>query len=153
VEIVFTLIAREHESQPFFSDAARHLLYGVIVSFMLSGYEWTFADLLRAVSSARRLKAILKKHPQTRDIARRYFGDKRLLSNIMSTLATKLLAFEPIAAAWEHAKGKVSLQQWADEESILVLGNSEISRTAIDAINRCMFKRASDITLSQTESF
>ncbi len=153
VEIVFTLIPREHESQPFFSDASRHLLYGVIVSFMLSGYEWSFADLLRAVSSARHLKAILKRHSQTRDSARRYFGDKRLLSNIMSTLATKLLAFEPIAAAWEDAKEKVSLQQWAEEESILVLGNSEISRTAIDAINRCMFKRASDITLGQTESF
>jgi hypothetical protein len=63
------------------------------------------------------------------------------------------LAFEPIAAAWEEAKEKVSLQQWAKDELILVLANSEISRTAIDAINRCIFKRATDITLSQTESF
>jgi type IV secretory pathway TraG/TraD family ATPase VirD4 len=153
VETAFTLIPREHESQPFFMDASRHLLYGVIVSFMLSGHDWTFADLLRGVSSTKRLKAILKKHPQTRDIAHRYFGDRRLLSNIMSTLATKLLAFEPIAAAWEDAKEKVSLQQWAKEESILVLANSEISRTAIDAINRCKFKRATDITLGQSESF
>ena len=153
VEIVFTLIPREHESQPFFSDAARHLLYGVIISYMRSGHDWTFADLLRGVSSARRLKAILKKHQQTRDIVGRYWGDKRLLHNIMSTMATKLLPFESIAAAWDEAKERVSLHEWAKDESIIVLGNSEISRTAIDAINRCMFKRASDITLSQTESF
>lgn len=153
IEIVFTLIPREHESQPFFSDAARHLLYGVIISFMRSGLDWTFADLLRAVSCPRRLKVILKKHPQTRDIVARYWGDKRLLHNIMSTMATKLLAFEPIAAAWEESKTRVSLHEWAKDDSIIVLGNSEISRTAIDAINRCMFKRASDITLAQTESF
>jgi len=153
VEIAFTLIPATHESQPFFADAARHLTYGVMVSFMLSGQEWTFADLIRGLSSPRRLKAILKKHPQTRDLISAYFYDKRLLSNIMSTIATKLLAFGPIAGAWDDAEEKYSLTQWINDESILVLGNSEISRTAIDALNRCIFKRASDLTLALPESF
>jgi hypothetical protein len=153
VEIAFTLIPSTHESQPFFADAARHLTYGVIVSFMLSGREWTFADLLRGLSSPRRLKAILKMHPQTRDLISAYFYDQRLLSNIMSTIATKLLAFGPIAGAWDDAKEKYALSQWIKDESILVLGNSEISRTAIDALNRCIFKRASDLTLALPESF
>jgi hypothetical protein len=153
VEIAFTLIPSTHESQPFFSDAARHLMWGEMVSYMLSGYEWTFADLLRGLSSPRRLKAILKKHPETRDLISAYFHDKRLLSNIMSTIATKMLAFGPIAAAWDDAKEKYSLTQWIEDESVLVLGNSEISRTAIDCLNRCVFKRASDLTLHQSESF
>jgi len=74
VEIAFTLIPSAHESQPFFADAARHLTYGAMVSYMLSGHEWTFADLVRGLSSPRRLKAILKKHPQTRDLISAYFG-------------------------------------------------------------------------------
>jgi type IV secretory pathway TraG/TraD family ATPase VirD4 len=153
VEIAFTLIPSTHESQPFFADAARHLMYGVMVSYMLSGHEWTFADLIRGLSSPRRLKGILKKHAQTRDLISAYFYDKRLLSNIMSTIATKLLAFGPIAGAWEDAQEKYSLTQWVQDELILVLGNSEISRTAIDALNRCIFKRASDLTLALPESF
>lgn len=152
VEIVFTLIPQLHESQPFFSDAARHLMYGVINSFMLSGVHWTFADLLRALMSPRRLKAVLARHPETRHLIRRYFSDRRLLANILSTVATKTLAYEPIAAAWESADESVSLHEWAKKEMTIVLGNSEISRTAIDAINRCIFKRASDITLAQPET-
>lgn len=152
VEIAFTLIPPTHESQPFFSDAARHLATGVMLSYMLSGFEWSFADLLRALRNPRHLKFILKRHPETRDIARSYFYDRRLLSNIMSTIATKLMAFEPIAAAWESARERIALDDWVRNEWILVLGNSEVSRTAINAVNRCLFKRASDHTLQQSES-
>lgn len=153
IEIAFTLIPREHESQPFFSDAARHLTYGVIVSFMLSGREWEFADLVRTMRSQRILKQVLRKHDYTRDIIHLYFRDKRLLSNIMSTISTKFLPFEPIAAAWEAASGRFSMEDWIRTESALILGNSETSRAAIDAINRCIFKRACDLTLSLPESF
>ena len=152
IEIAFTLIPREHESQPFFSDAARHLLYGVMISYIRSGVDWTFADLLRGLSSPKRLRMILNRHAATRSLIPRYFYDQRLLSNIMSTIATKMLPFEPIAAAWEHASERISLEEWSRAESILLLGNSETSRTAIDAINRCIFKRACDITLHQKET-
>jgi type IV secretory pathway TraG/TraD family ATPase VirD4 len=154
VEFVFLLFPQQRaDSQPFFADATRHVAYGVIISFMLSKVHWTFADLLRALRSARRLKAILSRHPETRHLVQLYFSDRRLRSNILSTIATKTLAYEPIAAAWESACESISLHQWAKEEMILVLGNSEISRTAIDAINRCIFKRASDIILAQPETF
>lgn len=152
VEIVFTLIPQLHESQPFFSDAARHLMYGVIISFIRSKVHWTLADLLRGLRSAKRLKSILSRHPETRHLVSLYFSDQRLLSNILSTIATKTLAYEPIAAAWESASESISLTQWINRELILILGNSEISRTAIDAINRCIFKRASDIKLAQPET-
>jgi type IV secretory pathway TraG/TraD family ATPase VirD4 len=152
IETAFTLIPWSPESTPFFADAARHLTYGVMQSFALSGYEWTFGDLLRGLKSAKRLKCILKKHVSTRDLVSQYFYDKRLLSNILSTIATKMLAFEPIAAAWESAQRKVSLDDWSKSEQVLVLGNSEISRAAIDAVNRAIFKRAVDTLLQQSES-
>ncbi|MEY3225885.1 MAG: hypothetical protein RLZZ536_504 [Planctomycetota bacterium] len=153
VEIAFTLIPREHESQPFFSDAARHLTYGVMTSFMLSGREWEFADLVRTLRSQRILKQVLRQHDYTREIIHLYFRDKRLLSNIMSTIATKMLPFEPIAAAWESAEQRFAMEDWIQQEQALILGNSETSRAAIDAINRCIFKRACDLTLSLPESF
>lgn len=152
VEIAFTLMPKESESQPFFSDAARHLLYGVMISYMQSKIEWTFADLVRGVKSARQLKAILKRHSQTEPLIGQYFYDRRLLSNIMSTIATKMLPYEPIAACWDHATEKISLEEWSRSEFVLLLGNSETSRNAIEAINRCLFKRGCDITLHQPET-
>lgn len=152
IEIAFTLIPQTHESQPFFADAARHLLYGVMLSFMLSEVDWTLAHVLRALSSPRLLKRVLRRHPETKTILARYFYDRRLVANIMSTIATKLLPLEPVAAAWEAATERVSIEEWAETDMILVLGNSDSSRTAIDAINRCMSKRACDITLNQSDS-
>ena len=35
---------------------------------------------------------------------------------------------------------------------ILILGNSEVSRTPMQILNRCMFKRACDITLDEKDS-
>ncbi|MBX9792570.1 MAG: type IV secretion system DNA-binding domain-containing protein [Pirellulales bacterium] len=152
LQIAFTLIPEEQESQPFFSNAARHLMYGVMLSYILSGVEWTFADLMRGLDSSSRLRKILERHDVTRSIVSNYFHDPRLLSNIMSTIATKLLPFHPIAAAWEHATEKISLEEWATNEMILLLGNSETSRKPIDAINRCMFRRACEIVLQQNET-
>jgi hypothetical protein len=63
-----------------------------------------------------------------------------------------MLPFEPLAACWESAEERVSLEDWVRNEFVLVLGNSETSRHAIDAINRCIFKRACDLLLNQSES-
>lgn len=153
VEMVFTLFPREQESQPFFSDAVRLLACYTIISWMRSGIDWSLADLFRALSSTRRLKAILKRHPETRDIVPMFFKDRRLLSNIESTIGVKLLMYAPVAGAWEAAKEKFSIEEWIKDHAILVLGMTDTSRIATDAINRCIFKRAADLTLQQSESF
>jgi hypothetical protein len=153
VELAFTFFPNVQESQPFFSDAARHLLYGTLIRFLQSGAAWGLGDVVRVMKSTRTLKAFLKRCPATQDLVEQYLSEKRLAANIGSTIATKLLPFEPIAASWESAQERVSLEEWAVGDEILILGNSETSRTAIQTINRCMFKRAVDICLHQSESF
>lgn len=153
VELAFTFFPSVQESQPFFSDAARHLLYGTLIRFLQSGSTWGLGDVVRVMKSTRTLKSFLKRCPATQDLVDQYLSEKRLAANIGSTIATKLLPFEPIAAAWESAEERVSLEEWAVGDEILILGNSETSRTAIQTINRCMFKRAVDICLHQSESF
>jgi type IV secretory pathway TraG/TraD family ATPase VirD4 len=151
MEIAYTLIPEASESQPYFANASRHILYGIMASFLLSRLNWTLADLLRAVSTPKLCRRVLERHPQTASIVPKYFRDKRLLNDIFSTLATKMLLYEPIAGSWEAASDRISLSAWANSEEILILGNSEIARVAIDNINRCIFKRATDLTLMKPE--
>lgn len=153
LELTFTMMPRESESQPFFADAARHILYAVFLGFLLRGAEWIFADVLNALSNVQRLKHFLKGHPVTRPVVSKYFRDARVLDSIISTLATKLVGFEIIGAAWATAQRKVSLDDWVASETILVLGNSEISREAIDTANRAIFQRISQYVLALPESF
>ena len=152
IEMACTLIPEMSESQPFFADAARHLTYGVMLSFMQRGLPWTLADLLRALASPSLLRNVLLACRYTKSLVSRYFHDRRLLSNVLSTLATKLMPFEPLAAAWEHAERLVSVGDWLENEFVLVLGNHETSKHAINTINRCIFKRACDLTINLTES-
>lgn len=151
MEIAYTLIPDASESQPYFANASRHILYGVMASFLLSRLNWTLADLMRAISHPKLCRRVLERHPQTASIVPKYFSDKRLLNDIFSTLATKMLLYEPIAGSWEAASERVSLTTWVNSEEILILGNSEIARVAIDNINRCIFKRATDLTLMKPE--
>ena len=152
IEIAYTLVPEAQESQPFFSGAVRHLLIGVMLSFMVRQLDWSLADVLRAMASPRKLRRVLAACKYSRGLIPKYFRDPKLLDNILSTIATKLLPFEPIAACWDSASEKIALEDWIAGDYVLVLANSETSRHAIDALNRCIFKRAVDLHLNQSES-
>jgi len=143
----------KNASQPFFADAARHLLSGVLISFIKNAPEnWRLRDVLIALKSQERLKKVLLATPETSDLVEQYFSDATTARNVMSTVATKMQRYEFIAAAWSKAKKSISLRDWLKSESILILGNDEATRTALDAINQVIFKRLSELILAQTES-
>jgi len=146
-EFVSTMIPEAGDANPYFTDAARHLMNGVMLNYYLRRMAYTLGDVFRPLRSIRQLKALLRQLAVTESLVETYLRDKRLALNVISSIATKIQPFEPIAACWEHAKERISLKHWLNENRILILGNSEISRHSIDAINRCMFKRIAGLTL------
>ena len=151
---IATILISENKnsSQPFFSDAARHLLTGVLISLINScPGKWTFRDVLLAMKSKTRLIQVISRTPETRDLLE-YFHNEITAQNIMSTIQTKLQRYEFIAAAWEKAQTHISLKEWVIGEGILVLGNDEATRSALDAINQVIFKRLSELVLAQGEN-
>lgn len=155
-EHLATMLVPEEKgaSQPFFADAVRHLLSGVLKSFILTRPgTWTFANVLCVMRSEKQLRETLAACTQTRHLVAQYFSRADTFQDIFSTIATKLQRFETVAAAWEHARESVSLDQWlnGEEEFILVLGNDELARPALDAVNRVLFKRVIDLVLTQPD--
>jgi len=160
LQVASTLFPRdENTSQPFFVDAAQTLLYGVIIAFIKRKSEWRFSDLIRTMQDAVTLKKMLSLVPETEHFVRLLFENADTLNNVMATVATKALAYEPIAAMWDqaHKKGHtISLNEWVQNRGtsnyILILGNSEQARRPLDALNQVIFKRVSELLLDQKEN-
>jgi hypothetical protein len=152
-QVATILIPHEkHSAQPFFADAARHLLAGVLIALLKTAPgQWTLRDVLLILRSKERLRQVLELVPETQGLTQ-YFEPEHTFLCILSTLATKLAAYEFIAAAWSRAGTKLSLRQWLHEEYILVLGNDETTRSALDPLNRVLFRRLVELILNQPDS-
>ena len=138
---------------PFFTLAAQSLLRGVLLSFLQTvGSDWTFRDVVLALRFETRLRQVLEKIVEGRAILDQFFQTGDTLQGVRATLATHLAPYEVIAAAWACASEKVSLSEWMAGEFVLVLGNDEATRTALDAINRVLFQRLSELVLAGEES-
>lgn len=144
---------RAGSGNPFFPLAAQNLLRGVLLTFLQTvGENWTLRDVVLALRFEERLRQILGQTVEGRAILDQFFGSGDTLQGVRATLANKIAPFEVIAAAWDTAKEKVSLREFMDGEFILVLGNDEATRTALDALNRVLFQRLSELILSGAES-
>jgi type IV secretory pathway TraG/TraD family ATPase VirD4 len=156
-QLATNLIPPEPESsQPFFSDAARHLLYGAILSLALTRPgAWTFRDVVLAMRDMDLLRTLLLRTKHTSHLVGLYMNPGRTFDSVKANIATKMMPYEVVAALWSKAKEKVSLRDFLDpskERLILVLGNDEENRAAIDAINRVLIKRLSELIVGQPEN-
>lgn len=151
LELAFTLVPKTNEQNPFFPDASRDIIYGIVLSFILSGHPWSLADVIRAASNPKTARRVLKRHKESAQSMKTYFSSKKVCLDIFSTIATKLLDFCPMAGCWEAAKRRISLTEFFNSDMILVLGNCEESKKSLEAINRLFFKRATEMQLAKPE--
>ena len=156
-ELSRLLFPPEKTHAPFFENAANDLLQGVMLSFAQRfGTEWTLRDVLLAFRQRSWLQAILAWAPE-HNAARRslYFKNARTANDVLATIRTKVAPFEVIAAYWDEAyrEGRrVSLQQWAREGAVLVLGHSHRNTDAVNRINRVIFQRLTQVILDEPNS-
>lgn len=141
-------------SQPFFANAARHLLRAVITVFIKKKVQWALRDVVFAMMNPIRLKGVLESCDETKDLAGLYFSHEETSKNIMSEIATGLGPYEVVAALWHYHinEGRaISLRDWLEDEPkrILLLGNDHTNKAAIDGINQVIFKRVSELILDQ----
>jgi type IV secretory pathway TraG/TraD family ATPase VirD4 len=139
----------ERASQPYFDDAARSFLKGVLCTFIdKKPGRWTFRDVIFTLRSRSRLVQVLRQTPDGRELLELYFSKDTVL-DVLSTIANKTDPYKAIAAAWARAEEKISLADWVEDEYVLVLGNSHVARPAMRAINQVIFMRVSQLLLEQ----
>ena len=159
----------ESGSDSFFTNAVRDLMTGVILTLVRcvpNANAWTFRDVILAMLYEPYLRFLMQLErtregepfPYVARLRQSYLdGDTRTTGNIRATINSKLSIYEPIAAVWQQAQAQgntFSLAHWVAEscQDVLVLGNDESSRAAIDAVNQAIFKRATELFLANRES-
>jgi len=152
-QLAICLIPEDRSPSPFFADAARQLFTAACLSFIkTSPGQWTLRDVLLALQTREGIHSLLARAPQPGAVAQLLMNGRQTFANILSTLATKLLRFEVVAACWHHATEKLSLKHWLHKEGVILLGNDPLFHTSITLINQAMLGCLAHHILRQQES-
>jgi hypothetical protein len=156
MQLAATLIpAEEQATQRYFTDAARHLLYGVLLSFIAKAPgSWTLRDVVLAMSDPDQLLAVLAQTAASKEIGNLYTKSEHTFNLVFSTMVTKLQPLEIVAALWNCAakEGRtVSLTDWVHGNFILVLGTHCENDVAMQLINQAIFCRLTDLILGSPD--
>lgn len=135
----------------FWVEATQMMLEAVAIYFILHAPgKWRLRDILLACENLDTLKSILADDPMTAGYLTPLMGD-RLTHNIMVTIQAYLSPFKAVAALWEHAEHSLSLTDFLASEGVLMLSRNEVCSTAVDAINRLILQRFSELALEGAE--
>jgi hypothetical protein len=155
--------AKDVGTDPFWVDAPRNLLASVLTSLRIGlpvkggkpqALEFDFRDVVWIMDQQQLIRDVISRHKETRSGIEGYFDDPRLLANVMASVKTQMMYYKPVAACWHRARERINLTDavWGKEEYILVLGNDEEFRRAINPINRVVITRYGQLALKRPRS-
>ena len=150
------LVPEERQSTaPFFTDAARELIYAVILGLnQAAGQTWGLRDLLCALESEEHIEAVAAHQPRAHALARRILGDDLHSGSVLSTLGSKLGRFELVASLWDanRSSARFSIPKFLAEPGVLILGNDPLLRDSLWPINATLLKAISHHVLRGPET-
>jgi len=142
----------------FFESTSRVIFQEVIESLReVRPESWNLRDIIEAVSSPVRLKAVLRKTSSGRDIWRTYFrltdngGQDKTAQSILSSLMTYARPFRSLAALWQHAEREFTLESWHTGSGILLLGSDPSRNKVMQRLNLLLMKRVSQLVLGRND--
>ena len=152
-QLAAMLVPEDASAQPVLDIAARELLAAVCLSFIkTSPGKWTLRDLLLAVRTRKRLQSLLARAPGIALAALSGIENERIGADVLTLLATKLATLQVIAACWQNASAKFSLERWLREESVILLGDDADLHRSVALINQVSFNHVAQLILGQRES-
>lgn len=139
----------------YFSNAVIDILAGVLTSLnALYPEKWDLNAVLEIGTNPAKLRSLLARTHDGRLLLQIYFSGRGgpAEANVISSLRVKLAPYVPAARLWARTSRRVSLEEWFHTTGqILVLASDPANCPALDALNRAIFKRASDLVLSGPE--
>lgn len=140
--LVTSLVPSEKSgNNQYFTDAARQVLAGVAESLIRhSPFDWTFADLVYISLSKDRIQSVLRRDGRGREVLESFFAEERTCYQVFTTIVSRMAYFKPVAALWQTIPDRLSIRDWLQSESIVLLGSNATVKTSLDAINQQIFR-------------
>lgn len=135
------------EKSPFYTNACRSLLAGVMQGLILENRKWDLRDVLLILEDERYLKDVLGRSPQTRSKLR-LLAQSEVWMNLQATMEEKFGELRIVAAYWSKAYEELSLDEFLRSEQILVLGKDQRIDRALGVAYQVFFKRLSELILA-----
>jgi len=96
--------------------------------------------LVYATLSRKRLEEVLGRDDAGREIVEGLLGDDRTGYAVASTVVSKMRYYTSVAALWQRSTTRISVRDWLDNNSILLLGSNATAKASLDALNEQIFK-------------
>ena len=140
--LIASLVPSEKSgTNQYFTDAARQVLTGVTESFIRhSPFEWTFSDLIHTSLSKDRIESVLCRDSLGQEVLESFFADERTSFQVFTTIVSRMAYYKPVAALWQGKADKLSVRDWLESDSIVLLGSNATVKTSLDAINQQIFR-------------
>ena len=163
LQVATIFIPEENNSNNrYFSDAARAILTGVIRVFIrarqnkirqnIKDCDWLLSDVLAVMRNPNIIRHVLSHTEEGRELISLHLQEGKTANDILSTAGAYLAPFEVVGALWKQAKHKIGLRDFLKKKAILILGNNQEARAPIEAINRIIFQRLTQLVLAQPEN-
>jgi hypothetical protein len=143
--------AVQGEKSPFYTNACRSMLAGVMQSLFLSGARWDLRDVLLILEDETYLREVLGRSPHTRSKLR-FMANSEVWQNLQATMEEKFGELRIVAAYWSNTYEDLSLDEFLRTEQIIVLGKDQRIETALAAVYQVFFKRLSELILALPEN-
>jgi len=131
---------------PFFANGARNLVFAAILGLNQSlGLTWTLRDLIFALDSKARLRAVTADHDRASAIVQRTFEDQLHADGILSHVGTRLVHFEPLAALWHTTllSTRFTIAHFLKNPGVLILGGDPTLHEILRPLNALLLKAIS----------
>jgi len=137
----------------YFVKAARAVVAACIKSFIQhAGTDWNFSDLIHVTTDSEKLRKLLSRDELGQAVLKNYLAENNTGYGVATTVAADMELYSPIAGLWQRAERKLSIRQWLEESSVLLLGENETASATLDVINAQMFTVFVEEVLIQTNS-
>lgn len=155
-ELATIFIPQSKGSDPFWTDAARAIMAGVIQSFIYRHNDaWGLHDVVTAcLSDKETLIAVLELFPQNSGLIDKIFSTdaSKTEAGILMELYTVMRRLLPAAAHGQKAEKKFSLTEVLTSESVLVISPDLEARETVNPIAQALCRRLTDLVNSSTDS-
>lgn len=148
----FLIPSEKNEVQRYFRDAARTLVYAVLLGLSAAAPQhFTLRDVCIICRDRKRMKHFLSLTPEGKDAASTYL-DAKSAPDVVATLGSCLDKLQIVAGCWQHAHTPFSITQFMDEEAILLMELVDSSSEVQKLLYHLAFRRYSDEILFRDDA-